>query len=265
LEQGLGQLHEAERSAATRLEERRLAQQRHAAEDRPTEGPEEAKLAREKAETQVSELAAALGETRHKLQVDDAAREARARAGADLAAQEAASSRWRQLDEVIGSADGKVFRRYVQSLTLDALVVGANRHLRGLARRYQLQRAPGSDLELQVADMDQGAEVRSVNSLSGGESFLVSLALALGLSSLSTRKTHSRTLFIDEGFGTLDRDTLEHAMEALDGLRATGRTVGVISHVPELHERIGVQVRVEPLEVGRSRVSVVGPEWEGRA
>jgi exonuclease SbcC len=265
LEQDLRQLHEGERSAATRLEERRLAQQRHAAEGRPAEGPEEAKLARETAEARVAELAARLGETRHKLQVDDAAREARAKAGADLASQEAASSRWRQLDEVIGSADGKVFRRYVQSLTLDALVVGANRHLRGLARRYQLQRAPGSDLELQIADMDQGAEVRSVNSLSGGESFLVSLALALGLSSLSTRKTHSRTLFIDEGFGTLDRDTLEHAMEALDGLRASGRTVGVISHVPELHERIGVQVRVEPLEVGRSKVSVVGPEWEAGA
>jgi exonuclease SbcC len=122
-------------------------------------------------------------------------------------------------------------------------------------------RVPGADLELQVVDHDLGDEVRSVNGLSGGETFLVSLALALGLASLSTRVTQARTLFIDEGFGTLDRDTLENAMVALDSLRATGRTIGVISHVPELHERIGVRVTVERVSAGRSRVTL--PESSG--
>jgi exonuclease SbcC len=98
-----------------------------------------------------------------------------------------------------------------------------------------------------------------VNGLSGGESFLVSLALALGLSALSTGRTQARTLLIDEGFGTLDRDTLEHAMVALDLLRASGRTVGVISHVPELHDRIGVQVTVERVSATRSRVVPPAP------
>jgi DNA repair protein SbcC/Rad50 len=88
----------------------------------------------------------------------------------------------------------------------------------------------------------------------------VSLALALGLSALSSRTTRVETLFIDEGFGTLDRDTLDHAMAALEGLQAAGRTVGIITHVPELQERVGVQVRVEPIGGGRSRVRTVVAE-----
>jgi exonuclease SbcC len=122
---------------------------------------------------------------------------------------------------------------------------------------------PGAALELQVADQDLGSEVRTINSLSGGEIFLVSLALALalalGLSGISTRATKAQTLFIDEGFGTLNRDTLDHAMVALENLQATGRTVGIISHVPELQERFGeAQVRVERAGCGKSRVVVVG-------
>ena len=102
---------------------------------------------------------------------------------------------------------------------------------------------PRSDLELQVVDGDMGDEVRSVYSLSGGESFLVSLALALGLASLSSHATQVESLFIDEGFGTLDQETLDVAIASLDTLQSLGRKVGVISHVPTLVERIGTQVR----------------------
>jgi exonuclease SbcC len=112
-------------------------------------------------------------------------------------------------------------------------------------------------MELQILDRDLGDEVRSVNGLSGGETFLVSLGLALGLSALSTRAARVETLFIDEGFGTLDPDALDQAMVVLEGLRATGRTVGIISHVPELHERIGVLVKVEKAGAGRSTVRTV--------
>ncbi|HTP28757.1 MAG TPA: SbcC/MukB-like Walker B domain-containing protein, partial [Anaeromyxobacteraceae bacterium] len=245
-----------ERAEATFSERQRLVQE-HAESGQPELGPAEAQTTLREAEGRESETARALMEAQVALRQDADNRKALEAIGTELAVQEAAAARWTQLAEAIGSSDGKKFRVFAQSLALEALVANANAHLRELAPRYQLQRVPSTDLELQIADQDQGGEVRSVNSLSGGESFLVSLALALGLSSLSTRATHARTLFIDEGFGTLDRDTLEHAMVALEGLRSTGRTIGVISHVPELHERIGVQVLVEPVGLGRSRV--VGP------
>ena len=109
-----------------------------------------------------------------------------------------------------------------------------------------------------VVDEDMGGETRSVHSLSGGETFLVSLALALGLSSLATRKTRIESLFVDEGFGALDPRTLDTALAVLETLRAGGRRVGVISHVPGLSERIGVRVAVTPMGGGRSRVEVSG-------
>jgi exonuclease SbcC len=157
---------------------------------------------------------------------------------------------------VIGSHDGKLFRSFAQSLTLDGLLAVANSHLEELAPRYQLERVPKHDLELQVIDRDFGGEVRSVQSLSGGESFLVSLALALGLSSMSAHDVRVRTLLIDEGFGTLDPATLDTALAVLDDLQATGRQVGVISHVPALLDRVKAHVRVAPRGGGRSEVLV---------
>ena len=162
------------------------------------------------------------------------------------------------MNKLIGSASGKVFSQFAQSLTLDALLVQANAHLEGLSRRYSLMRVPGEDLLLQIIDHYHGEEVRSINSLSGGESFLVSLALALGLATLSARDTQIGSLFIDEGFGTLDPDTLDVALSSLEALQASGRQVGLISHVPGMAERIGIQVQVIPRGGGRSIVRVVG-------
>ncbi|NNB85361.1 AAA family ATPase [Corallococcus exiguus] len=193
-----------------------------------------------------------------KLDHDDASR---ARHGAEARALElrrADAEVWKTLGDLIGSHDGKKFKVFAQSLTLDALLLHANAHLRELARRYRLERVPGHDLDLQVVDGDMGDEVRSVASLSGGESFLVSLALALGLASLSSETTQVETLFIDEGFGTLDPETLEVALATLDALQATGRQVGIISHVSGLAERIGVQVRVVKQGGGRSKLVVEG-------
>ena len=124
----------------------------------------------------------------------------------------------------------------------------------GHAVAFDQARQHPADLALQVVDLDMGDEVRSVDSLSGGESFLVSLALALALSSLSSRQTQVESLFIDEGFGTLDPDSLDLALSSLDSLQAAGRQIGVISHVQTLVERIGVQIRVEALGGGESRV-----------
>ncbi|MGR5064257.1 AAA family ATPase [Photobacterium sp. DNB22_13_2] len=175
-----------------------------------------------------------------------------------LKRQQATTELWLQMNELIGSATGNKFRTLAQGLTLQQLVVLANEHLHDLAPRYALQPVPGSPLALQVIDHDMGDEVRSVESLSGGESFLVSLALALALASLAADTRQLGSLFIDEGFGTLDPDSLEMALACLDALQADGRQIGVISHVGTLVERIGVQVSVEAQGGGRSRIQVRG-------
>ncbi|MGF1725122.1 AAA family ATPase [Photobacterium nomapromontoriensis] len=172
--------------------------------------------------------------------------------------QQATTELWLQMNELIGSATGNKFRTLAQGLTLQQLVVLANDHLQDLAPRYALQPVPSSPLALQVIDHDMGDEVRSVESLSGGESFLVSLSLALALASLAADTRQLGSLFIDEGFGTLDPDSLEMALACLDALQADGRQIGVISHVGTLVERIGVQVAVEAQGGGRSCIAIRG-------
>lgn len=167
------------------------------------------------------------------------------------------SEQWAKLSDLAGSADGGKFRRIAQGYTLDILLNYANVQLRELTRRYRLERVPET-LALQVIDRDMCDEVRTVHSLSGGESFLVSLALALGLSSLSSNRMKVESLFIDEGFGSLDAETLRIAMDALESLRTQGRKIGVISHVQEMTERIPVQIKVEREGNGRSRLTVIG-------
>ncbi|MCX7097476.1 MAG: AAA family ATPase [Methylococcales bacterium] len=177
---------------------------------------------------------------------------------AELDRQQSRWQQWESLNELIGSSSGTKFRVFAQSLTLEALLAYSNQHLEDFATRYQLQRVPSSELELQIIDRDMADDVRSIHSLSGGECFLVSLALALGLASLSSNKTQVESLFIDEGFGSLDPETLDIAIASLDTLQALGRKVGVISHVPILVERIGAKVVVEKQGGGRSRVVVGG-------
>jgi exonuclease SbcC len=191
---------------------------------------------------------------------EDEGRRERARSMmAEIERQRAIEERWAKLSELIGSADGKKFRNYAQQFTLDVLLGYANIHLAQLARRYRLERVmsqSGPSLTLVVRDQDMGGEIRSVNSLSGGESFLVSLALALGLASLSSNRVKVESLFIDEGFGSLDSDTLGVAMDALDALQSLGRKVGVISHVQEMTERISTKVLVRPAGGGSSAITV---------
>jgi DNA repair protein SbcC/Rad50 len=171
--------------------------------------------------------------------------------------QQIITNHWIVLDNLIGGSDAKKFRKYAQQYTLEWLLQHANLHLQTLNKRYVLQSIPNT-LALQVMDTDMGDEVRSVLSLSGGESFLVSLALALGLASISSRTLQVESLFIDEGFGSLDPNTLEIAMDALERLNESGRKVGVISHVQEMKDRIPVQVQVQKMNSGKSVVQVVG-------
>nr|WP_306414595.1 SbcC/MukB-like Walker B domain-containing protein [Corallococcus carmarthensis] len=254
----LNALRESVAQARAVLVERRERRLRHEASGLPTLAEADVADLCERLRTDVEVRRRAEALLRAKLDTDDAAR---ARHGAEARALELRRGEaevWKTLGDLIGSHDGKKFKVFAQSLTLDALLLHANAHLRELARRYRLERVPGHDLDLQVVDGDMGDEVRSVASLSGGESFLVSLALALGLASLSSETTQVETLFIDEGFGTLDPETLEVALATLDALQATGRQVGIISHVSGLAERIGVQVRVVKQGGGRSKLVVEG-------
>ncbi|MBQ0732193.1 MAG: AAA family ATPase [Oleispira antarctica] len=159
------------------------------------------------------------------------------------------------LHSLIGSQKGDKFRRFAQGLTLDHLVYLANRQLDRLHGRYLLQRKESEALELQVLDTWQGDNVRDTKTLSGGEGFLVSLALALALSDLVSHKTSIESLFLDEGFGTLDSETLDTALNALDSLNASGKMIGVISHIEAMKERIPVQIKVQKMNgLGISRL-----------
>ena len=174
----------------------------------------------------------------------------------ELNAKRAGAAKWEILRELIGSSDGHKFRRYAQSLTLELLLAQANHQLHEIMPRYSLERVSGSDLDLQIVDHDMGDERRSAVSLSGGESFLVSLALALGLSSLAAERNRVLSLFIDEGFGALDPDSVDIAITALESLQASGRQVAVISHLPSLIERLGTTVQLTPRGGGKSQLTI---------
>lgn len=162
---------------------------------------------------------------------------------------------WSYLNALIGSSDGNRFRRFAQGLTLDHLVYLANIQLHRLHGRYLLKRKDSEALELLVVDTWQADTVRDTKTLSGGESFLVSLALALALSDLVSHKTSIDSLFLDEGFGTLDSETLDTALDALDSLNASGKMIGVISHIEAMKERIPVQIQVKKVNgLGVSRL-----------
>ena len=179
-----------------------------------------------------------------------------------LNARRAQAGPWERLGDLIGSSDGGRFRGIAQRHTLDLLLLDANAQLELIAARYRLERLPES-LSLVVIDRDMGDERRGVHSLSGGESFLVSLALALGLASLTSNRIRIESLFIDEGFGSLDPETLNTAMGALMHLESQGRKVGVISHVTEMADAIPVQIRVVRGRGGASRLVVPGQEPAG--
>ncbi|EJW10847.1 Exonuclease SbcC [Rhodovulum sp. PH10] len=200
-----------------------------------------------------------IGAITNELANDDEQRKLFADLETEIAAATATAKIWKDINAAIGSRTGDRFARFAQNLTLDVLVQLANTHLASLKPRYRLKRA-AQDLGLHIIDCDMADEVRSTRSLSGGERFLVSLALALALSGLGGRQSFADTLFIDEGFGSLDADTLEIAIDALETLRSQGRTVGVISHVEAMKDRIPVQVRLVRQGAGRSTVKIVAPE-----
>ena len=166
---------------------------------------------------------------------------------------------WDEINEAVGSKSGDKFRRFAQSMTLEHLIELANQRLVYFTLRYVLEKSSETDdLGIHVIDRDLGDERRSTRSLSGGERFLVSLALALALAGLEGRDSFIDTLFIDEGFGSLDGATLDIVIDALENLQGQGRRVGVISHVDALQQRIATKICVERRGGGKSVVRIEG-------
>lgn len=165
--------------------------------------------------------------------------------------------RWNKISSLIGDSKGKDFRDLAQQYNLDILLEYANQQLAMLSQRYTLKRLDNS-LSLAIIDHDMDGEIRSVASLSGGESFLTALAISLAIANMASGSMKIESLFIDEGFGTLDASSLHMVMNALDQLQSQGRKVILISHIQEMHERIPVQIQVQPVGSGSSRIEIVG-------
>ncbi len=187
----------------------------------------------------------------------------RQRSAALLAERDAAAARLdllEQLVSLVGSGQGASnhLSRFAQGLTLEVLVDAANTQLDRLAPRYRLRRVATSELDLELVDRDLADEARPVHGLSGGETFLVSLALALGLAALAGDDLDLGSLFVDEGFGSLDPETLETALAALDAIHAEGVQVAIITHVEGLADRFAASVHVRRVGPGRSTVEVHG-------
>ena len=195
---------------------------------------------------------------KHALRDHEAAKVQLREKGVAIARQRQACDRWTYLNALIGSADGKKYRNFAQGITFEMMVFHANQQLEKMTDRYQLVRDDSKPLALNVIDYYQGDDIRPTRNLSGGESFIVSLALALGLSKMASRKVRVDSLFLDEGFGSLSEDALDTALETLSGLHQEGKLIGLISHVSAVQERIGTQITVSPGRDGCSELSGPG-------
>ena len=211
-----------------------------------------------KYEDSLKQLRDIIAGLKHKLKENTAAKEQLKSKQTAIENQKVECRRWDNLHELIGSADGKKYRNFAQGLTFEMMVGHANLQLQNMTDRYLLVRDAARPLELNVVDNYQAGESRSTKNLSGGESFIVSLSLALGLSHMASKNVRVDSLFLDEGFGTLDEEALDTALETLSGLQQDGKLIGVISHVPALKERIGTQIQVTPQTGGRSQMSGPG-------
>ena len=203
------------------------------------------------------------GELQKELKTDEEARIKRAGIEDELKKLKHQVAVWDRLNTLVGSSSGDKYRRYVQSLVLLTLLKNANVELTKLHSRYRLAKG-GGDMEIKVIDSDLADQERPTDNLSGGETFIVSLALALGLAQMASNNVRIDSLFLDEGFGTLDDDSLEKALNALSSLNAQGKTVGLISHVDQIKERIPSKIVVKrSAQPGVSRLEGAGVNTAG--
>ena len=201
-----------------------------------------------------------LGALKKRLQDDDQLRRRHRQMESQVEAMQQEVADWEQLNELIGSATGDKYNKFAQQLSFEHLLYHANLYLERISDRYLLYSPPEASLQFFVTDqyLPPDQQLRPAQNLSGGEKFLISLALALALARISARQVPVQSLFLDEGFGTLDEDSLHSTLEVLGSLQRDGKLIGLISHIGALKERIICQIQLEAMGEGRSAIRCEG-------
>ena len=254
------QLQQQQNQLKTRLEDKQQQLIKHDKKQLSQQPLDELNTALTDLNQQYQTLTESIGAIKQQLTLNNENKHNQQQQIAELEVQKAEYHQWLNLHQLIGSADGKKFRNFAQGLTFEIMVNLANQQLQKMSDRYLLVRDNQHPLDLNVIDSYQAGEIRSTKNVSGGESFIISLALALGLSQMASQNSRIDSLFLDEGFGTLDEESLDVALETLNGLQQEGKLIGVISHVGSLKDRISTQIKVISKNNGKSILQGVGVE-----
>lgn len=250
-------LKQTENSLSTEIKNLELQEQNLQSSDkRPEESLEKIIVDLDKLESERDILVGSIGQKVEQLKQDEAMRARRKGKEAEIERLNKKLEKWALLNKIIGDKKGDRFATFAQGITLKNLLYYSNIRLAKLSDRYLLEKPKDGD-DLMVVDQYQGNSERSVATLSGGETFLISLALALSLSDMASKNVPLDSLFIDEGFGTLDQESLDIALTTLEKLQTESqKTVGVISHVEALKERISTQIILEKDAQGYSKIKI---------
>ena len=258
LQQLASQLHDSQQRNHNLLSEAKRIQQRLLDHPQTALSLEQLLDALGQLQQQFSEQQKQLGAVEQQLAANEALKQNQKQLLDAINQQRNHTEEWKVLHQLIGSSDGKKFRNFAQGLTFNIMVAHANEQLKKMSDRYLLIADSEQPLMLNVMDNYQGGQIRTSKNLSGGESFIISLSLALGLSNMASHRMQVDSLFLDEGFGTLDEEALDVALDTLTNLQQSGKLIGVISHIQALKDRISSQIQVVPQTGGISKIIGAG-------
>ncbi|GGL91851.1 hypothetical protein GCM10010099_04880 [Streptomyces cinereus] len=258
LQQLANQLHDSQQRNHNLLSEAKRIQQQLLNHPQTALSVEQLLDALEQLQQQFSEQQKQLGAVEQQLAANEALKQNQQQLLDAINQQRNHTEEWKVLHQLIGSSDGKKFRNFAQGLTFNIMVAHANEQLKKMSDRYLLIADSEQPLMLNVMDNYQGGQIRTSKNLSGGESFIISLSLALGLSNMASHRMQVDSLFLDEGFGTLDEEALDVALDTLTNLQQSGKLIGVISHIQALKDRISSQIQVVPQTGGISKIIGAG-------
>ena len=258
LQQLANQLHDSQQRNHNLLSEAKRIQQQLLDHPQTALSLEQLLDALGQLQQQFSEQQKQLGAVEQQLAANEALKQNQQQLLDAINQQRNHTEEWKVLHQLIGSRDGKLFRNFAQGLTFNIMVAHANEQLKKMSDRYLLIADSEQPLMLNVMDNYQGGQIRTSKNLSGGESFIISLSLALGLSNMASHRMQVDSLFLDEGFGTLDEEALDVALDTLTNLQQSGKLIGVISHIQALKDRISSQIQVVPQTGGISKIIGAG-------
>lgn len=258
LQQLANQLHDSQQRNHNLLSEAKRIQQQLLNHPQTALSLEQLLDALGQLQQQFSERQKQLGAVEQQLAANESLKQSQQQLLDAINQQRNHTEEWKVLHQLIGSSDGKKFRNFAQGLTFNIMVAHANEQLKKMSDRYLLIADSEQPLMLNVMDNYQGGQIRTSKNLSGGESFIISLSLALGLSNMASHRMQVDSLFLDEGFGTLDEEALDVALDTLTNLQQSGKLIGVISHIQALKDRISSQIQVVPQTGGISKIIGAG-------